>query len=90
MKKALNAIVFGNVQGVFYRANTKNMAERLGITGFVRNKPDGSVEVWAEASEEKLNEFIEFLKKGPRNAEVKDLQINWETPKGYTDFKILY
>lgn len=51
--------VSGTVQGVFFRASTKDAADRLGIKGFVRNEPDGSVYIEAEGEEEKLNQFME-------------------------------
>jgi acylphosphatase len=75
MIKHLSIKISGRVQGVFFRASTRQKAEELGIKGFVRNEPDGSVYVEAEASSEKLNEFVEWCKKGPSAARVDRCEV---------------
>lgn len=68
-----NIKVTGKVQGVFYRASTKEKAEELGIRGFVRNEPDGSVYIEAEGSENDLHKFLEWCEQGPPNAMVDEV-----------------
>lgn len=67
--------VFGKVQGVFYRASTKTEADNLGIVGWVRNEPDGSVRIYAEGSKEAMKKFIAWCKEGPQFAKVSSLSV---------------
>lgn len=86
--KRYHIFVSGRVQGVFFRANTVGTADRLGIKGWVRNLRDGRVEIVAEGDEEKLKEFVNWLKKGPILAKVVDIVIEEETPTGeFTNFE---
>lgn len=80
--KRVHLFVAGRVQGVFFRAHTRDLAQRLGLTGFVRNLPDGRVEVVAEGPEEKLQELIAFCHHGPPLAHVTGVEIHWEEPTG--------
>lgn len=80
MDVAAHIIVKGRVQGVSYRYFTIDRANSLGLTGWVRNVPDGTVEVWAEGDRGLVESFIEMLKVGPRFAAVKDLHIEWKKP----------
>jgi len=87
----LVAIVHGIVQGVFFRYNTNLEARRLGLTGTVRNLPDGSVEVIAEGPRGRLEELLSFLRRGPEAAVVERVDLSWEEPTGgYPDFRIVY
>ena len=61
------------MQGVWFRESTRQVAERLGIHGFAKNLPDGSVEVLACGSPESLEQLVEFLREGPRMASVDDV-----------------
>ena len=89
--KAIHAFVSGRVQGVGYRAFTKRIARSLGLKGFVRNLPDGRVEVYAEGEEENLEKLLEKLKEGPFFAEVKNVEFTFLEPRGqYEDFIITY
>ncbi len=89
MKKGLRLIVFGRVQGVGYRYFTSKWANRLGICGWVRNLPDGSVEVVAEGEEEALHLFVERLREGPRFARVREVKEEWVPYQGmYSYFTI--
>jgi acylphosphatase len=90
--KAFEAIAKGRVQGVNFRYYTKMEAERIGITGEVKNMPDGTVYIRAEGPENILNEFMDFLKNGPgRLARVYDLNIKWyDELKNDVSFKITY
>ena len=77
MLKQIHVFVSGRVQGVAFRWVTSDVAHQLKVTGWVRNLRDGRVEVIAEGEEDVLNQFIEFLEKGPRYAKVKDIEIEW-------------
>ena len=68
--------VYGKVQGVFFRQSTAAAANELGITGFVLNADDGTVEITACASQEKLNEFIKWCHHGPERARVDKVETN--------------
>jgi acylphosphatase len=69
-------IVSGIVQGVGFRYFTKREAESLKLTGFVRNKSDGSVEIEAQGTPEAIEHFLEWAKHGPRNAAVESIEQN--------------
>jgi len=75
----LRAIVSGRVQGVYFRAATREVAERLDLDGYVRNRPDGTVEVAASGGKARLEELIAFLHEGPAVARVERVEIEWET-----------
>lgn len=84
--------VHGEVQGVGFRYYVLREVERIGrIDGFVRNRYDGSVEVYAQAEERLLKELEESLRKGPRSGRVSRLQIVEETvDDSYSDFRITF
>lgn len=85
--KRIHAFVSGRVQGVFFRANTKEKADELNCKGFAKNLMDGRVEVIAEGKKENLEKLLEFLKKGPENAKVDNLDFEWKPIKNeFTDF----
>ena len=85
----LKAEVFGKVQGVFYRVWTKRKADSLGLTGFVKNLPTGSVLVVAEGEKEKLKEFLDFLWEGSPSAKVREVKASWEkATKEFSSFEI--
>jgi acylphosphatase len=74
--------VYGRVQGVFFRYNTKKTAKRLGLDGYVKNMSDGSVHIEAEGSKEKLEELLKFAKEGPPHARVDRVEFEYKEPKG--------
>ncbi|MBX2967455.1 MAG: acylphosphatase [Cyclobacteriaceae bacterium] len=81
--------VNGKVQGVFYRASTVAKAQQLGVKGFVRNEPDGSVFIEAEGDEYTLNELIAWCNIGPPNARVDEVAVEeCTTVKNFTDFLV--
>ena len=71
----------GRVQGVFFRASTRDIAEKLGVSGWVKNTPEGNVEIRAEGSEEALENFISWCKKGPPQANVTSVIISRDLPE---------
>jgi acylphosphatase len=86
---ALQAIAQGRVQGVYYRVFASRNAIRLGLTGYVRNLPDRSVEIYAEGERKQLETLVEQLKEGPPGARVDNLALNWSKYTGkYRDFSV--
>ena len=77
MAQQLHAIVRGRVQGVSFRYNAQKQAERLGLTGWVRNRSDGSVETTAVGPREALDAYIKWLHQGPTGAWVMGVDVNW-------------
>ncbi len=75
-----HAIVSGLVQGVSFRYYTQQTAHKLGVVGWVKNLPDGTVEVMAEGTEPSLQTLAVFLQQGPPHAVVKNVALNWGTP----------
>ena len=88
MKKAFTIRVSGKVQGVFFRASTREKADEFAIKGFVRNEPDGSVYIEAEGEENDLNKFIAWCKRGPIRAKVDRCDVVEIQEKGFTTFEI--
>ena len=75
-------LVSGHVQGVGFRAHTKRVAESFGLTGWVRNLPDGSVEILTEGPEGHVEEFIKWCRVGPYGAIVDDVTVEKTHAKG--------
>lgn len=89
MAKQIHCIVRGRVQGVFYRASTQREAKRLGVTGWVKNRPDGSVEIVAEGEDEALREFLGWVQRGPTAARVEKVDTRWRGFSGeFGEFRI--
>jgi len=81
----------GRVQGVFYRAFTRNFAEKLGLKGWVRNLYDGRVEAVFEGNRDLIEQAIQECRKGPRGSAVAHIDVGWEEPSGEDkDFVIRY
>ena len=78
----LHAIVHGRVQGVNFRYYTIHAAQRLGLTGWVANRWDGTVEAVAEGEREALDKFRAFLHSGSPSSMVQQVDVKWETPTG--------
>ncbi len=73
--------IWGVVQGVGYRYFVRQQATSLGLSGYVRNLPDGSVEVVAEGDRSLIHALIDELKIGPRYAHVERMDVAWEEPR---------
>ena len=83
--------ISGRVQGVFFRAYMREEAEKLGLTGWVKNLPDGRVEAIIEGPEEKVKQLIKWAHHGPPAARVEKVEIKWEKPTNeYKTFTIKY
>jgi len=87
--KTIRLTIKGKVQGVFYRATAKDVAEQLGIKGWVKNLPDNNVEIGATASEELLQRFIDWCKQGPPKAKVDEVIVEDLSPEEFNAFKII-
>jgi acylphosphatase len=88
--KRLHVFVSGRVQGVFFRAHTQERAQSLGLVGWVRNLPDGRVEVAAEGNVEKLKALLEWLREGSPASRVERVDETWKSTSGESDFRILH
>ncbi|MBK6517373.1 MAG: acylphosphatase [Polyangiaceae bacterium] len=87
--KQVNLVVRGRVQGVFFRASTQREARRLGLTGWVKNRQDGAVEVCVEGEEEELKELVAWAHHGPTAARVERVDVRWRGYAGeFPDFRI--
>jgi acylphosphatase len=90
MKIRIHVFISGKVQGVFFRSSTKDMAEELGLYGWVRNLTDGRVEAVFEGEEEKIDKMLEWCRKGPEYSKVKSVECCYEDDKGeFKEFLLL-
>jgi len=85
MKKRARLTITGLVQGVSYRAATVEAARRHGLSGWVRNNPNGAVEAVLEGEEEKVNRLIKWCRTGPPMARVEKVNLSWEPFKNEFD-----
>ncbi len=81
--------ITGRVQGVFFRATTKEQADALLLRGWVRNSGDGGVEVYAEGSREAIDTLARWLHRGPAAARVENVETTDVNPLGCRDFSVL-
>ena len=87
MRRA-HVLVRGAVQGVFFRAETRNRARSLGVDGWVRNTPDGAVEAVFEGDDQRVESMVDWCGRGPAGARVEDVEASWAAPEGETGFSI--
>ena len=91
MKKQVRVIISGRVQGVFFRDSTEKMARSLGLTGWVKNRPDRRVEAVFAGEEGALAQMLDWCRQGPTLARVTDAEVMEEPVSGnLTEFRILY
>ncbi|MGB9987814.1 acylphosphatase [Salarchaeum japonicum] len=83
-----HVFVSGTVQGVYYRANTREEAKSLGVTGWVKNLADGRVEAVFEGDEDDVEAMIEWCHTGSPAADVTDVSVEYETPENHESFEI--
>jgi len=89
--KRLHVFVSGRVQGVFFRASTRDRARALGLKGWVRNLADGRVEAVFEGDEGALAAALEWCRQGPPGSLPEDVEARWEQSEArFTDFQIRY
>ena len=90
-KVRAHLVIFGRVQGVFFRAKTQEKAKELGVFGWVKNLSEGRVEAVFEGERVKVEQMIKWAKKGPPGAIVSDLNVIWEEYRGeFSNFEIRY
>ena len=80
--------VTGRVQGVWFRESCREVADRLGVAGSVRNRADGSVEVIAEGPPQEVQALVAWCRQGPRAAEVTGVEVTEERPEGLVGFRV--
>lgn len=80
------ATVHGEVQGVFFRDSVRDQAQRRGVAGWARNRPDGAVEIVLEGPPEAVQEVLQFCESGPPDASVERAEVQEESPEGLSDF----
>ncbi|MBI5328500.1 MAG: acylphosphatase [Deltaproteobacteria bacterium] len=89
-KARAHLTIEGLVQGVFFRANTRETAERHNVNGWVRNMSDGTVEAVLEGEEESVKKLIEWCHNGPPGAVVKNVNIEWQAYKNeFKNFTVM-
>jgi len=90
-KVRARVIIEGRVQGVFFRYHTEEMAYKLGLKGWVKNRRDGCVEAVFEGNKETVDQIIQWCHRGPSEAKVIRVHLNWEDYTGeFDDFSIRY
>lgn len=91
MQARAHIVVHGTVQGVFFRYSTQREAQGLGLTGWVRNLPDGGVEIVCEGEKEAVQTLVDWSRRGPRGAFVETADVSWEDHTGrFLTFEIRY
>ena len=80
--------ISGRVQGVAFRWSTLRQAEHLGVAGWVRNVPDGTVEAWVEADPRPVAQMLAWLERGPPSARVDRCDVREREPEGLTSFSL--
>lgn len=88
MKICRHLLVSGKVQGVFYRDSTQHTAQNLGLTGYVKNLATGQVEIEVCGEQSSLDEFQQWLWKGPIMSKVEDIQTQEMPTMNYSKFEI--
>lgn len=83
-----HVFVSGRVQGVFYRANTRDTAREIGVDGWVRNLEDGRVEAVFEGPEHHIDEMVDWCHEGSPSARVEGVEVEYEEPQGVDGFRI--
>jgi len=81
-------VVQGHVQGVFFRETVRRRALAAKVAGYVRNRPDGSVEAVFEGERDAVERLVEFCREGPRGARVDWVDVENEVPGGLTGFEV--
>lgn len=87
--KTVHLLIKGNVQGVFYRASAKDIAEQLNVKGWIRNTEEGNVEATVSGDDDKVDRFVEWCRKGPSKAEVAEVIVTPKPDQGFLDFQII-
>ncbi len=90
-KVRVRVIIEGRVQGVFFRHHTQETAFRFGVKGWVKNRRDGRVEAIFEGDKDRVDQIIQWCRRGPSEARVTEVHVNWEVYTGeFEDFSVTY
>jgi acylphosphatase len=76
------------VQGVFFRVGARDRARSLDVAGWIQNRPDGSVEAVFEGDDDRVDSMIEWCRRGPAGADVRDVEVTTEVPRGEAGFAV--
>jgi acylphosphatase len=91
MKVRAHVVISGRVQGVFFRAHTRDFARKFNVNGWVKNRSDGKVEALLEGDQEDVKAVIDWCKDGPPGAHVSGVDVKWESYVGeFNGFEIIY
>ena len=89
--KRARILVSGNVQGVFYRSSAADVAQKLGLAGWVKNTFGGGVEIVVEGEKESIEKLIEWCGQGPDFAKVENVEVTWEKPtREFSSFEVKF
>ena len=88
MNRCLSITIMGHVQGVGFRYHALNKAKEIEINGFVRNQPDGTVYIEIEGDEDRLDQFIDWCRVGPRWANIDSIEVNTIECRNYSGFSV--
>jgi acylphosphatase len=83
-----HVVVQGSVQGVFFRVEARDRARSLGLSGWVRNRADGTVEAVFEGDPDRVESMVAWSRRGPSGAIVDDVEVDWGEPEGEEGFSI--
>ncbi len=87
-RRRIHVILAGRVQGVFFRRSAVQEAQHLGLAGWVKNRSDGRVELEAEGTEEAVDAFLAFCRRGPQGARVDEVHVVHHSPRGEVGFQV--
>ena len=87
--QTVHLLISGKVQGVFFRETSRRLAEKLNITGWIKNTPGGKVEVLVTGDEKDLDDFVNFCKKGPQRAEVEEVKVSKKQKIAFDKFEVI-
>ena len=93
MEKQVRAhvVISGRVQGVFFRVETQRAAEGFGVFGWVRNRPDGTVEAVFEGAQQNVDAALDWCRQGPSMSRVDKVDVNWQDYSGeFSSFEITF
>jgi acylphosphatase len=85
----IHLIIEGKVQGVYFRATAKDVADEIGVTGWVKNTEEGNVEIAATGNNEQLQKFVEWCRVGPRRAIVTNVQLKNIDEENFKSFEVI-
>ncbi len=89
-QKRIHLVVRGRVQGVYFRASAQREARQLGLTGWVKDRSDGSVEMVVEGEEDQVKDLLSWAQHGPTTARVDRVETKWRSYTGeFSDFRIV-